>query len=48
MRTPHLLNLVEVALHASSGKGLRHLLGNSLRDEVLHEEPAPISMKPSW
>ena len=31
----------------SSGRSLRLLLSNSLRDEVLREEPAPISMKPS-
>ena len=32
----------------SSGKTSRLLSRNSLRDEVLREEPAPISIKPSW
>ena len=30
-----------------SGKTLTLLFSKSLRDEVLHEEPAPISMEPS-
>ena len=37
----------ETAVCPSSGRSSRLLLSNSLRDEVLREEPAPISMKPS-